>query len=292
MIQPIFTPQLVKTLFSAGCYASPSITADLAFWIFCYPQTAELSQEQSDLVIRGRAKLAQAERFQVSVESINVQGYLFSSEKSRGTIMLVHGWTSEASHMMAFVDPLLDCGFNVVSFDLPAHGKSTGRMTNLVECARALQVVASQFSEIYGIVAHSFGGPVAALALTGLSGTNGCFNVDRIALIASPNASAYVTHSFGEAIGLNPKAQNSFDSKFENLCCCGLKDFTGSNYFARIDRPLLVLHSTDDSEIPYDHGLQYSKLPKCQFISLDHLGHRNILNSDKVRNHIARFMVS
>ena len=287
-----FTPQLVKSLFSAGSHIAPYVTANLAFWLFCYPRTAELSKEQSKLVVHGRSKLAEAENFHVSFGQITIQAYHFSSKNPKGTILLVHGWTSEASHMMALVDPLLKSRYDVVCFDLPAHGKSTGRLTNLVECAKALQAVASLFANIHGIVAHSFGGPVTALALAGLPGNWTGFDVDRIALIASPNESAYVTHTFGVALGLSHQAQSNFETTFEHLCDCELRNFTGSKYFLRINRPLLVLHSTDDCEIPYEHGLHYQDLPQCQFVSLEHLGHRKILYSLAVGEHIARFMAS
>ena len=282
--------QLMKALFSTGSIIAPSVTASLAFWLFCRPQTAELSQEQNQMAVNGRSKLTQAKQFSVTVGLIEVQAYRFSISNSRGTIVLVHGWTSEASHMMALVDPLLERRFNVVCFDLPAHGKSTGRATNLVECAMALQAVASSFSKIHGIVAHSFGGPVTALALAGFPVDNQSFDVDKIALIASPNGSADVTQTFGDALGLRQQAQNNFEAMFENLCDCQLGDFTGSKYFSRINRPLLVLHSKDDSEIPYEHGLHYRELPQCQFVSLEDMGHRSILYAPQVSDCVARFM--
>lgn len=284
--------QLIKTLFSTGSCIAPSVTARLAFWLFCHPRTAELTEEQSRMAANGRSKLAKAQQFSVSVGRNEVRAYRFSSNKPRGTILLVHGWTSEAGHMMALVDPLLERRFNVVCFDLPAHGKSTGRVTNLLECATALQAVASLFSDVYGIVAHSFGGPVTALALTGLAANNTDFDVDKIVLIASPNESAYVTQSFSDGLGLSLQAQSDFETLFENLCDCPLQDFTGSNYFSRINRPMLVLHSKDDCEIPYEHGLHYRDLPQCQFVSLKDMGHRSILYAPEVRACVARFMDS
>jgi hypothetical protein len=287
-----FTPQLLKAIFSAGSRIAPTIAAQLAFWLFCYPRTAELSQDQMELAAKGQSKLTQAKNFSVPVGETIVQAYHFSSENSKGIVLLVHGWTSQASHMMALVDPLLSLHYDVVAFDLPAHGKSTGRVTNLVECATALAAVASGFLNIHGVVAHSFGGPVTALALVGLRGTDPTFEVARIALIASPNEAAFVTQTFGDALGLSPQAQSDFNTTFETLCECELDEFTGSKYFSRINRPLLVLHSTDDCEIPYVHGLTYSDLPLCQFVPLHHFGHRDILYSRDVRDHVGRFMAS
>jgi pimeloyl-ACP methyl ester carboxylesterase len=193
---------------------------------------------------------------------------------------------------MALVAPLLDRNFSVVTFDMPAHGKSTGWTTNLIECANALKQVASLFSNVHGIVAHSFGGPVTALALAGLSANEAVFDVGRIALLAAPNESAYVTRRFGDELGLGVQAQSDFESAFEAACDCSLSDFTGSKYFARIDRPLLVLHGEDDVEVPVDHGQHYGELAHCQFVCFEQIGHRDILYAPAVRDHVARFMAA
>jgi pimeloyl-ACP methyl ester carboxylesterase len=287
------TSHLVKSLFATGSVIAPALTGSMAFRLFNKPWPAQaLSEHERDMAVIARKKLAQANRFRVSCGMLDVQAYHFPRKDQKGTIILVHGWTSEASHMMGLVTPLMDEGFSVVSFDFPAHGLSRGNTTNIVECAKVLQCVASLFADIHGVVAHSFGGPVTALALKGIASNEPSFDVRKIALIACPNESAYVTRIFGDTIGLKPQAQTGFEAAFEALCECPLEHFTGSNYFSRIDRPMLVLHGDSDSEIPHAHGLKYGELKQCEFVSLEKIGHRDILYAPEVGERIGHFMVS
>jgi pimeloyl-ACP methyl ester carboxylesterase len=285
--------RVLKSLFSKGSLIAPDLAGSLAFRLFNRPQPAQMSCEREcDMARSGAEKLAQANTFRVSSGKIDLQAYHFPTRRQRGTIILVHGWTSQASHLMALVAPLVDQGFGVIAFDFPAHGRSSGSETNIVECARALQLVASFFPAVHGVVAHSFGGPVTALALAGLhSGTLG-FDVNKIALIASPNESAYVMRAFGDAIGLQSQAQSGFEAQFESLCECPLEDFTGTHYFSRINRPMLVLHGDKDREIPHAHGSRYGELEQCDFVSLNGLGHRDILYAPEVGRRIGHFMAA
>ena len=287
------TSHIVKSLFSIGSLIAPTLAGNLAFQLFGKPWPAQASSaREKALAVVGTQQLAGANRFRVSCGRSDVQAYHFPNRSRAGTVILVHGWTSQASHLMGLLAPLMEQGFGVVCFDFPAHGESRGTTTNIIECAKALQCVASLFSDIHGIVAHSFGGPVTALALAGSPSRNMAFDVKKIALLASPNESAFVIHAFEDAIGLQPQAQSDFEAKFEALCECPLDHFTGSKYFSRIDRPMLVLHGDNDCEIPQTHGLRYGDLGRCDFVSLKNVGHRDILYVPEVGERIGRFMAS
>src|SRR5205085_10246750 len=43
------------------------------------------------------------------------------------TILLVHGWEGRGAQLGALVEPLVDAGFSVLTFDGPAHGDSSGK---------------------------------------------------------------------------------------------------------------------------------------------------------------------
>jgi pimeloyl-ACP methyl ester carboxylesterase len=284
----------VRTAFSAASMLAPAFAADMAFRLFSTPGIAGgLSAEQLALAEYADRRLASSDMSRLTYAAGEIQIYRFSPRyrsRQRGTVIIVHGWTSAARYMLAFVDPLLALGFDVICFDLPAHGRSTGRTTDLRQCARALQLVAATSPDIYGIVAHSFGGPVTALALDDEGSPH--LNIRKVALLAAPNASAEVIRSFGGSLGLHPQAQSHLESEFETLCACPLGEFTGSKFFARINCPLLVLHGRDDHDVPYGHGLAYQSLPQCQFVSLNSTGHRDILSSAQAVRSVSRFMAA
>src|SRR3981081_3662654 len=88
--------------------------------------------------------------------------------KADRRILLVHGWGGKAAQFFSFVGPLLDAGFEVIAFDAPAHGASSGSFASGPAFARAARAVAGD--AVSGIIAHSLGAAGSAIALAqGLS---------------------------------------------------------------------------------------------------------------------------
>jgi pimeloyl-ACP methyl ester carboxylesterase len=280
----------VRTAFSAASLIAPGFTADIALRLFSTPGVAGgLSPEQKRLADAAEQRLATSEMIRLEHAAGQIQAYRFkagSRNSHGGAIVLVHGWTGSALYMLGFVDPLNALGFDVVCFDLPAHGRSTGRRTNLRECANALRLVVAAVPDVYGIVAHSFGGPVTALALDGVKHPD----IRRIALLAVPDAAADMIQVFGGALGLHSEAQTCLETEFASLCACPMGEFTGTKFFSRINIPLLVLHGRSDQDVPFKHGSAYRTLPNCRFVALDSIGHRDILSSAKAIRRVSKFM--
>ena len=118
----------------------PALAGDVAFRIFCTPELSQhRTHDHDELTARARFHLRHARWERVPTPAGEVQTYVFEPDgEPRGTVMLVHGWTSEAAFMTAFIEPLRRSGLRVVAFDFPAHGLSPGRRTNLADCARAM----------------------------------------------------------------------------------------------------------------------------------------------------------
>ena len=140
------------------------------------------------------------------------------------------------------------------------------------------------------IAAHSFGGPVTAVALSRAFEDARAIDVRKIVLLASPNEAADLVRNFGDSLGLNELAQIELEREFEIICGCRLADFTGSKFFGRLGHPLLVVHSEDDAEVSFQHGLAYRSLPNCKFVPLNGVGHRDILYSSKAIRCVTRFL--
>ena len=53
----------------------------------------------------------------------------------------MHGWAGRSTQLFAFADRLLEKGFMVVSFDGPAHGKSSGKRTMMPDFLETIRKV-------------------------------------------------------------------------------------------------------------------------------------------------------
>ena len=81
-------------------------------------------------------------------------------------ILLVHGWSGRGTQLWKFVNPLVQKGYKVVAFDAPAHGKSEGSETNILEWNELFQKIPGIFGEIEAVISHSFGGIATLFAMT------------------------------------------------------------------------------------------------------------------------------
>ncbi|WP_408528934.1 alpha/beta hydrolase [Paraburkholderia fungorum] len=72
-------------------------------------------------------------------------------------VLLCHGRESRASHLGAFIQPLIAAGFSVIAYDAPAHGDSPGGTASVVSFGRALISVANEIGPPEGLVSHSLG---------------------------------------------------------------------------------------------------------------------------------------
>jgi pimeloyl-ACP methyl ester carboxylesterase len=184
---------------------------------------------------------------------------------------------SGAQYMLAIADALVALGHEVIVFDLPAHGRSSGKSTNLVACSRALNALLDHVGGADMIIAHSFGGAVTAYTLSRLR-PRGLGADGKIILLASPNQLSSVTASFSRAMGLSKAAQKQYEERL----CAGigedLDEMDGNKLYAQIGYPLHILHCVDDAEVPIGQSRRYLALSDiAKLTELRGLGHRRIL---------------
>ena len=262
-----------------------AVAGDLAFRIFCTP---ELSQHRAAdhhvLTERARFHLRHAHWERVPTPVGEVQAYVFEpDEMSRGTVLLVHGWTSEAAFMTAFIEPLRRSGLRVVAFDFPAHGLSPGRRTNLAECARALYGVCRHYGPIHAVVAHSFGGFVSLLVAEGGPPMPHRTPIERLVLLACPDRLSDVARDFGGRLGLSKHAQRVYERHLERVGHRPVVTFSASALLRRVGAPTLVVHGRDDREVPYRNAEEIVRAcPTARLMAFDGLGHRTLLYAPPV----------
>jgi pimeloyl-ACP methyl ester carboxylesterase len=221
-----------------------------------------------------------------------VQTYRFRPlGRSKGTVLLIHGWAAEAAFMAAFAEPLRRIGFEVVALDLPAHGLSKGQSTNLAACARAAHGVAQLYAPLHGIVAHSLGGLVALWLAEGGPPLPSKVPVGKIALLACPNRFVDVAREFGAEYQLCQAAQLGFE---RHLSCVGqrpVESFSAERLLGTIESRVLAVHSRDDGTVPYCDALAIAAAHSKAILStLEHLGHAGLICDPGVIRNVRAFL--
>jgi pimeloyl-ACP methyl ester carboxylesterase len=259
----------------------PALAGDVAFRIFCTPELSQhRSSDHDELTERARFHLRHAKWQRLATPVGDVQTYTFEPDcEPRGTVMLVHGWTSEAAFMTAFMEPLRRSGYRVVAFDFPAHGLSPGRRTNLAECARSMLAVCDHFGQIDAVVAHSFGGFVALLVAEGGPPMDHAHPIGCFVLISCPNKLSEVALNFGSTLKLGPAAQRAYEHHLERVGHRPVATFTASELLkGSADAPVLVLHGREDDEVSFRNAEDIAAArPSARLLGFEGLGHRNVL---------------
>ncbi|HML28880.1 MAG TPA: alpha/beta fold hydrolase [Hyphomicrobium sp.] len=275
--------------------AFPSgIAGDAAFRIFCTPELSHYrSSNHNRLVERARFHLRNARWQRIATPVASIQTYRFDPDQNvpRGTILVVHGWTGEASFMTAIAEPIRRAGFRVVLLDLPAHGLSDASSTNLIECARATAAVATHFGPIEAIVAHSFGGMISLVATEGRAPMHGMLDIRRFVFVASPNRLLQVTDDFARHWGLTMAGQKAFEHRLERVGGRALECFAIAKLLPAVGAEALVIHDHDDQDVSFESATEIvHDAAGAELLPFQGFGHRNVLFAPPVVRAIVSYL--
>ena len=150
----------------------------IAFQIFCTPRQGRLREK--DRVFLNTAD----EQNDLFVNNLNIRCYHWRGPGD--TVLLVHGWESNAARWQRVIRQLRAKGFNVVAVDGPAHGQSGSRQFNVPLYASLLEAVVAHYQP-QGLVGHSIGGFASLFLLS----AGHAPSVQQLAILGTP---AELTH--------------------------------------------------------------------------------------------------
>lgn len=223
-----------------------------------------------------------------SAETVLLSGrrHTVARVHGRGSpVLLVHGWGGAGHQMAGFVDALVERGYRAITIDLPAHGGSPGKRTNVFECRDVLLRAARRFGDPVGIIAHSFGAPVAALAVrSGLS-------TGALVFVAPLPSMDHGLHQFAARARLPLAVMDraariiEADLGFDR----SVMDLTSLARHVRV--PLLCVHDEDDRVTPIGASREVVRSwSDARLLETQGLGHRRILRDPTVIAHAVAFL--
>jgi pimeloyl-ACP methyl ester carboxylesterase len=206
------------------------------------------------------------------------------------TVYLSAGWGGWRGQVGALVDPLVDKGFRVVTFDALSHGESDpGAMgpqhSTLGEYADSLAAVAGVAGEPYAIVAHSAGCVAAALAAgDGLP-------VRQLVFIAPMADPVPYIHDFRRILGFGGRIEAGLIARLERQVGRSLADFNVLSLAEKLPVPLLVVHDRQDKETRFADGVAITEAwSDAELVPTEGLGHRRILSDPAVVARVTGFL--
>ena len=261
--------RLLRGAFTIGGKIAPKLTGKLAYELWITPTRTPTPTSEQDI-------LASAKIQKCQINCHDIATYHWGS--SGPYVLLVHGWGGRGTQLGSFVNPLLDAGYRVISFDAPAHGKSSGKQTNLYEISDVILGLQNKYGNFDSVISHSFGGPCIAVAL------KGGLRASRVISISPPSHTEGLVEKFVDMLNIPSAAGKYLCKRIESTF--GEKvwqEVSMKNTVQDLTIPALVIHDDQDSDVPWQEGKTVADAwHQANFIKTSGLGHRRILRDKGV----------
>lgn len=260
--------KLIKTYFRIISRLLPKLTSKQAFELFKTVRVKNIRTRELDFYNEFRKR-----------EFDSDEGKILTFEKgdSNNTpVLLVHGWDSNPGSLYKLADMLLNQGFYVVCFNLPAHGYAKEKKTNILICGQALQRVMEEynFDQNLNIVSHSFGSAVVTYCLS-LTGRK----VDRLIFLTSPNSMNQIFADFAQFIHLGKKAFHYFIHRIESIIKRPVSEMDVEKLLHSVNyNQLTLIHDRKDKILPFSNSESIQKAAiNAELLEIENVGHYRML---------------
>lgn len=257
----------VRTKFRILSSISKQRAAAAAFELFCTPQQ------------RNRKKLPavfeRSEHLQFSFEGETVRGYRWNHHKNGGKkALILHGFESSVINFERYIEPLVTKGYEVMAFDAPAHGRSSGIKITLLTYRNLVQYVWKNFGPVDAFIAHSFGGLALCLALEEIPHSSSV----KMVLIAPAAETTTAIDNFFKLLKLDNEVRNYFEELIEEKGKKPPAWYSISRAAGNIKAEVLFLQDRNDHMTPLSdvEPIMKKNYPNFQFVISEGLGHRRI----------------
>ena len=210
---------------------------------------------------------------------------VYEYSKSSKKVLLVHGWSGRGTQLYKIADELIKNGYSTVSFDAPAHGKSPGDSSIMVEYIESILEIDKKFGPFDAVIGHSLGG------ISLLNSISAGLKTNKLVSISTGNFVIDIFKDFIKNIKMKPQQVDLLRVHFENKYKETMDSLSSYNHIPKIKIPILVIHDENDEEIPVDCAYQIAQhFVNGQLFITKGQGHRKILGDIAVINKIVEFL--
>ena len=229
----------VRTKFKILSTISKPKAAAAAFELFCTPQ------------LRNRKKLPavfeRSEKLHFSFEGETVRGYRWNHQGNSGKkALILHGFESSVINFDRYVEPLVKKGYEVLAFDAPAHGRSSGRKITVLTYKNLVHYIWKTFGPLDAFIAHSFGGLALSLAMEEIPHSSSV----KMVLIAPAAETKTAIDNFFKLLKLDGEVRGYFEKLIEEKGKRPPEWYSISRAAGNIKAEVLFLQYTNDHMTP------------------------------------------
>ncbi|WP_435623206.1 alpha/beta fold hydrolase [Flagellimonas sp.] len=268
-------PPLYGQYFNLLSFFVPQKTAHKAFVLFCTVRKGRVLPQQADYLEKAKNRIE-------DVSGHQLQSYTWPGQKE--TVLLVHGWESNTFRWRNLIQKLQEADYNIVAFDAPSHGHSSGKLLYVPLYEEAVHHMVNTYNPKY-VIGHSVGG----MTLMYNEYKNPNLEVEKIVTIGSPSEFHEIMDQFQKILKFSDRFMGHIDRYIFNRFGFHIRDFSTSEFAKSNAKKGLLFHDRLDAIAPYHASEKVHKSWKnSELVSTDGLGHS--MHQEDVNNQIIDFL--
>jgi predicted alpha/beta hydrolase family esterase len=258
-----------------GLFA-PKTAASKAFQLFCSPRDGKLDTNRLPQILEKATKKT------IQFQGKNHQAYLWPGNSE--TILLLHGWESNAARWEKSLNHLQKTGKTIVAIDAPAHGLSQGTLFTVPLYADFIKTVIQTFNPQH-IIAHSIGG--SATIFYQYQHQN--IDIKSLVILGAPSDLSILIDNFCKLISLNNRNKKHLINYFSEQFQIPVPEFSGAKFAKKITTSTFLAHDKNDNVVRFSEAQKLKEnLTNIKFIETQNLGHS--MHSDELYKEIINFL--
>ncbi len=219
-----------------------------------------------------------------SIGKHRVQSYRWKGSKNR--VLLLHGWESNSFRWQKLIEKLRAADFDVITFDAPGHGHSSGTQLHLPLYEEVLDHIVKTYAPNH-LIGHSMGG----FAILYHQYLRKDTNSEKIVTIGSPSEFHEVMSHYQQLLRFNDTVLNALDTHIKTKFGLGIRDFSSVKFVDANDKRGLLLHDKFDTITKHEASERvHAHWKGSRLISTEGLGHS--MHQDSVNEQIIDFLNS
>ena len=268
-------PKIIGLKINVISLISPKLAGNLALTIFSTPLRGKIKEHEIDF-------LDTAFREELMHEDHPIMTYRWLGENK--TILLAHGWESNAARWKPLIEHLNTQDYNVIALDAPAHGSSGSKRFNAILYSEFINVAVNKFNPDV-IIGHSVGGMATVFYQHKYQNPN----IDKLVLLGAPSNFTDVFNRYVDMMGYNKKVDQRMGQIVKNRYGYYPDYFSAAEFSKSISTQGLIIHDERDRIIPYEDAKHYeTHYANAKLITTQGFGHS--LNNDTITAHINSFI--
>ena len=277
--QGIKIPSYIKYGLQLMEFLSPYVTMRIASYLFSLPYKFKIPVKEIEVMEKRKKGF-------LHVPVLNKSICIYNWPANGKNILLVHGWSGRGTSMYKIAQILNKSGFNVISFDAPAHGNSKGTTTGAPEFMHSINLLNNHFNGFYAIIGHSLATVPIFKCYKNLRGVN------KIVTIGSVNKMIDIFVNLKNRLGLKKYTFDIMIDYMEKKFDVSIDSWAAEKMTQQIECKMLMFHDKDDREIPIECSrILNKKLKNSKLIETTGLGHSRILKDMEVAEKIKTFIL-